>query len=261
MKKIKLALVGCAGRMGQQIIKELQNFSNIYLIAALENKNSKFLHKKIKKINITSDKESAFKEVNTIIDFSQPESTLETVRYAAKLKKKLVIGTTGLNTNQINKIKNASKKTAIVFAPNMSVGINLLMNLVGKASNIFFDKNTSVEILDIHHKHKKDAPSGTALALGEVVVKERKFNLRNKSLIKPNKTRKKQIDKINFFCQRKGNLVGNHSVIFTNNGEEIELKHKGFSRSIYAIGALKAVLWLSNQKKGFFNMSDVLGIS
>ena len=236
MKKIKLALVGCAGRMGQQIIKELQNFSNIYLIAALENKNSKFLHKKIKKINITSDKESAFKEVNTIIDFSQPESNLETVRYA-------------------------TKKTAIVFAPNMSVGINLLMNLVGKASNIFFDKNTSVEILDIHHKHKKDAPSGTALALGEVVVKERKFNLRNKSLMKPNKTRKKQIDKINFFCQRKGNLVGNHSVIFTNNGEEIELKHKGFSRSIYAIGALKAVLWLSNQKKGFFNMSDVLGIS
>ena len=143
----------------------------------------------------------------------------------------------------------------------MSVGINLLMNLVGKASNIFFDKNTSVEILDIHHKHKKDAPSGTALALGEVVVKERKFNLRNKSLMKPNKTRKKQIDKINFFCQRKGNIVGNHSVIFTNNGEEIELKHKGFSRSIYAIGALKAVLWLSNQKKGFFNMSDVLGIS
>ena len=149
----------------------------------------------------------------------------------------------------------------IVFAPNMSVGINLLTNLAGKASNIFFDKNTSVEILDIHHKHKKDAPSGTALAFGEAVAKERKFNLRNKSSIKPNKTRKKQIGKINFFCQRRGNIVGNHSVIFTNNGEEIELKHKGFSRSIYAVGALKAALWLSNQKKGFFNMTDVLGIS
>ena len=110
MKKIKLALVGCAGRMGQQIIKELQNFSRIDLIAALEDKNSKFLDKKIKKINITNDKELAFKEVNTIIDFSQPESTLETVKYAAKLKKKLVIGTTGLNANQVFKIKNASKK-------------------------------------------------------------------------------------------------------------------------------------------------------
>ena len=261
MKKIKLALVGCAGRMGQQITKELQNFSTIHLIAAVENKKSKFLNKKIKKINITNDKELAFKEVNTIIDFSQPESTLETVKYAAKLKKQLVIGTTGLNSNQISKIKNASKKTAIVFAPNMSVGISLLTNLAGKASKIFFDKNTSVEILDIHHKHKKDAPSGTALAFGEAVAKERKFNLRNKSSIKPNKTRKKQIGKINFFCQRRGNIVGNHSVIFTNNGEEIELKHKGFSRSIYAVGALKAALWLSNQKKGFFNMTDVLGIS
>jgi len=143
MKKIKLALVGCAGRMGQQIIKELQNFSRIDLIAAIEDKNSKFLDRKIKKINITNDKELAFKEVNTIIDFSQPESTLETVKYAAKLKKKLVIGTTGLNSNQISKIKNASKKTAIVFAPNMSVGISLLTNLAGKASKIFFDKNTS----------------------------------------------------------------------------------------------------------------------
>ena len=260
MKKIKLALVGCAGRMGQQIIKELQKFSSIDLIAALEDKNSKFLGKKIKKINIISDKKLAFKEANTIIDFSQPKSTLETVRYAAKLKKKLVIGTTGLNTNQINKIKNASKKTAIVFAPNMSVGINLLMDLVRKASNIFFDNNTSVEVLDIHHKHKKDAPSGTALALGEVIAKEKKFNLRNKSSMRPNKTRKRQIGKINFFCQRKGNIVGNHSIIFTNRGEEIELKHRGFSRSIYAVGALKAVLWLSNQKKGFFNMSDVLEI-
>ena len=261
MKKIKLALVGCAGRMGQQIIKELQNFSSINLIAVLEEKNSKFLHKKIKKINITSDKESAFKEVNTIIDFSQPESTLETVRYAAKLKKKLVIGTTGLNANQVFKIKNASKKIAIVFAPNMSIGINLLMKFVEKASNILFSNNTSVEILDIHHKNKKDAPSGTALALATAVAEGKSFNIKNKSTMKPNKIRKKQLGKINFYCKRRGNIIGDHSVIFTNNGEEIELKHRGFNRSIYSLGAIKAVIWLSKQKKGFFNMSDVLGIS
>ena len=261
MKKIKLALVGCAGRMGQQIIKELQNFSSINLIAALEEKNSKFLHKKIKKIIITSDKESAFKEVNTIIDFSQPESTLETVRYAAKLKKKLVIGTTGLNANQVFKIKNASKKIAIVFAPNMSIGINLLMKFVEKASNILFSNNTSVEILDIHHKNKKDAPSGTALALAAAVAEGKSFNIKNKSTMKPNKIRKKQLGKINFYCKRRGNIIGDHSVIFTNNGEEIELKHKGFNRSIYALGAIKAVIWLSKQKKGFFNMSDVLGFN
>ena len=261
MKKIKLVVVGCAGRMGQQIIEEIQKYKNINLIAAIEKKNSPSINKNIKKIKITSDKEIAFKKADTIIDFSLPNSTLETVKYAEKLKKKLVIGTTGLNANQVFKIKNASKKIAIVFAPNMSIGINLLMKFVEKASNILFSNNTSVEILDIHHKNKKDAPSGTALALATAVAEGKSFNIKNKSTMKPNKIRKKQLGKINFYCKRQGSVVGDHSVIFTNNGEEIELKHRGFNRSIYAIGAIKAAIWLSKQKKGFFNMSDVLGIS
>ena len=261
MKKIKLAVVGSAGRMGQQIIKEIQKFKSINLIAAIEKKNSPSINKNIKKIKITSDKEIAFRKANTIIDFSLPNSTLETVKYAAKLKKKLVIGTTGLSANQVSKIKSASKKTAIVFAPNMSIGINLLVELVSQASNVLFNNDTSVEVLDIHHKYKKDAPSGTALELGSAVAKGKNFNLKNKSTIKPNKIRKKQLGRINFYCKRQGNIVGNHSVIFTNNGEEIELKHKGFSRSIYALGAIKAALWLINKKKGFFNMSNVLGIN
>ena len=261
MKKIKLVVVGCAGRMGQQIIKEMQNFKNMDLIAAIEKKNSPSINKNIKKIKITSDKETAFRKADTIIDFSLPESTLETVKYATKLKKKLVIGTTGLSINQVSKIKSASRKTAIVFAPNMSIGVNLLMELVNKVSNILFSNNTSVEILDIHHKNKKDAPSGTALALGAAIANGKNFNLKSKSTIKPNKIRKKQLGKINFYCKRQGNIVGDHSVIFTNNGEEIELKHRGFNRSIYALGAIKAIIWLSKQKKGFFNMSDVLGIS
>ena len=261
MKKIKLALVGCAGRMGQQIIKELQNFKNVNLSAAIESQNSVFLNKKIKKIKITSDKKLAFIKSNIIIDFSSPESTLETVKYATKLKKKLVIGTTGLSLNQISNIKKASKNIAIIFAPNMSIGINLLLNIANKSSNILFNSETSVEVLDIHHKHKKDAPSGTALALADAVDKGKNFNLKNISTKKPNKKRKKQAGKINFFCKRHGNIIGDHSVIFTNKGEEIELKHRGFSRSIYATGAIKAALWLSNKKKGFFNMSDVLGIT
>ena len=261
MNKIKLVVVGCAGRMGQQLIKEMKNFKNMDLIAAIEKKNSPNINKNIKKIKITSDKKMAFRKADTIIDFSLPESTLETVKYAVKLKKKLVIGTTGLSANQVSKIKSASRKTAIVFAPNMSIGVNLLMELVNKVSNILFSNNTSVEILDIHHKNKKDAPSGTALALGAAIANGKNFNLKSKSTIKPNKIRKKQLGKINFYCKRQGNIVGDHSVIFTNNGEEIELKHRGFNRSIYALGAIKAVIWLSKQKKGFFNMSDVLGIS
>jgi len=261
MKKIKLVVVGCAGRMGQQLIKEMQNFKNIDLIAAIEKKNSPSINKNIKKIKITSDKETAFRKADTIIDFSLPESTLETVKYATKLKKKLVIGTTGLSINQVSKIKSASRKTAIVFAPNMSIGVSLLIEFATQASNILFDNNTAIEVLDTHHKNKKDAPSGTALALGAAVAKGKNFNLKSKSTMKPNKIRKKQLGKINFYCKRQGNIVGDHSVIFTKNGEEIELKHRGFSRSIYALGAIKAVIWLSKQKKGFFNMSDVLGIS
>ncbi len=261
MKKIKLAVVGCAGRMGQQIIKEIENFKNIDLVAAIEKNNSSFLNKKIKGIKVTSDKEIAFEKADTIIDFSTPESTLETLKYAEKLKKKLIIGTTGLNNNQITKIKKTSKKIAIVFAPNMSIGVNLLIGLVKQTSNIFFNNETSVEVLDIHHKHKKDAPSGTAIALGKAVADGKNFNLKNKSTLKPNKKRKKQNGKVNFYCKRQGNVVGDHSVIFTNKEEEIELKHRGFNRSIYAIGAIKSTIWLNNKKKGFFYMSDILGTS
>ena len=143
----------------------------------------------------------------------------------------------------------------------MSVGINLLLELVNNASNILFDNNTSAEVLDIHHKHKKDAPSGTALALGGAIAEGKKINLKDKSSLKPNKVRKKQLGKINFFCKRKGNIVGEHSVIFTNKGEQIELKHKAFNRSIYAVGAIKAAVWLSSKKNGFFNMLDVLRTS
>ena len=261
MKKIKLAIVGSAGRMGQQIIKEIKNFPNLELVAAIENKNSNSIGKTIEKLEITNDKKVAFKKADLIIDFSLPLSTLETLKYAQMLKKKLVIGTTGFNNSQVKKIKTASKKISIVFAPSMSIGINLLIEIVKKTSNILFSDNTSVEILDIHHKHKKDAPSGTALALGSAVASGKNYILKKKSSMKPNKKRKEELGKINFYCKRKGNIVGDHSVVFKNKGEEIELKHKGFNRSIYAIGAINAAIWLKKKNKGFFTMSDVLGIS
>ena len=259
MKKIRLAVVGCGGRMGKEIIKEINNFPNCELTGAIEEK-SEYINKKIKKVIILNNKEIAFKKADIIIDFSSTKSSIESTKMALKLKKKLVIGTTGLNNVQIDNIKKASKKIAIVFSPNMSIGVNLLVSLVQKVSREIFN-NSSVEILDIHHKHKKDAPSGTAFALGEAVAKGINYPLKKISTMKPNKIRKKQIGRINFFSKRQGNIVGDHIVIFNNKGEKIELKHKGFSRSIYALGALKAAVWLSNKKKGFFNMSDVLGIS
>ncbi len=261
MKKIKLAIVGGAGRMGQQIIKETKNFKIIDLVSIIENKDSNFLNKKINNIKIISDKNEGLNIADAIIDFSSPKSTLETLIYAEKLKKKLVIGTTGLTSKQLFKIRKVSKKIPIVYAPNMSIGINLLIELVKQASKVLFNKDTSIEILDIHHKNKKDAPSGTALALGHAVTEINNLNLSNKSTLKPNKNRKKQTGKINFYCKRKGNIVGDHSVIFNNKKEEIELKHRGFDRSIYALGAINAVIWLSKKKNGLFKMTDILGIS
>ena len=225
-----------------------QLFFNLGIRHAL---NFDFLGPKLaQKLTVLGQK-VAFKKADLIIDFSLPLSTLETLKYAQMLKKKLVIGTTGFNNSQVKKIKTASKKISIVFAPNMSIGINLLIEIVKKTSNILFSDNTSVEILDIHHKHKKDAPSGTALALGSAVASGKNYILKKKSSMKPNKKRKEELGKINFYCKRKGNIVGDHSVVFKNKGEEIELKHKGFSRSIYALGALKAAIWLANKKKVF----------
>ena len=257
MKKIKLAVVGCLGRMGKEIIKEINISPNCELVSAIEVKKTTI--KRISKIEISYDKKIAFSKADIIIDFSTPKSSLESVFYALKLKKKLIIGTTGLNNSQIKKIKQASKKISILFAPNMSIGINLLLLLAEQASKFFFS-DSSAEILDIHHKYKKDTPSGTALALGDAIARGQNKLLKKISNIKANKSRKKQLNRINFYCERKGNIIGEHSTIFTNSKEQIELKHKGFNRSIYAAGAIKAALWLSNKKKGFFNMFNVLGI-
>ena len=263
MKKIKLAIVGCAGRMGNELIKQIKNFPKCELVSVIEEKKSKHINKKIKKIIISDNKKIAFVQADIIIDFSSPKSSVESANLAAKLKKRIVIGTTGLNNGQIKNIKKVAKKTAVVFAPNMSIGINLLLSLAKNTSKVFFNNSTSIEILDIHHKHKKDAPSGTALALGNAVAEANNMLLKKISDIRPNKKRKKQDGKINFYCKREGNIVGEHSLIFTNKGEKIEIKHKGFNRSIYAVGAIKAGIWLhdQNKKKGFYNMLDVLDIS
>lgn len=259
MKKIKLAVVGCAGRMGLEIIKEIKKSPNCELVSAVEEKKSKYLNRKTGKIIISDNKETAFKKVDVIVDFSTPTSSIESTKVALKLKKKLVIGTTGLNNSQIKKIKKASKKIAILFAPNMSVGINLLLTLVRDTSKILFDKGTA-EILDIHHKYKKDAPSGTALALGNAIAEGKNTSLNKISSMRPNKFRKKQNNKVNFFCKRQGNVIGEHSTIFSNKGEEVELKHKAFNRSIYAVGAIRAAIWINKARRGFYKMSDVLGI-
>ncbi len=255
MKKINLAVTGCIGRMGQQIIKSAKNDKNFRLVALTENKK---INKKINGIKIDLNSEKVFKKVNLIIDFTVPECTLQILRIASKLKKRVVIGTTGFSKKEENLIKTYSKKIPILKAGNMSLGINLLMYLTEIASSSL-GKNFLSKIFEIHHKHKKDYPSGTALMLGNGIALGKNKNfyniIGNKYLNKKNFPYGK---KINFNSIRKGEVIGEHEVKFSNGKEIITLSHEAFNRSLYSEGALSAGKWLMTKKPGLYSMRNLM---
>jgi 4-hydroxy-tetrahydrodipicolinate reductase len=202
----------------------------------------------------------AFKKTDVIIDFSRPESSLEILNYAKKLKKRVVIGTTGFNKKQNNLIKNYSKKIAIFKSGNMSLGINLLEYIVNILSKKI-PNNYYIGINDDHHKKKIDYPSGTALMLANAVSKGKNKNLESiKGKVFLNKKGNLQKNKVNFFITRKGSTIGKHSVLFNNKIENIELKHTAFSRDLFADGALNAAMWISKKNKGLFSMQDMFSL-
>jgi 4-hydroxy-tetrahydrodipicolinate reductase len=255
MKKINLAITGCMGRMGQQIIKSAKLDENFKLVALTENKK---INKKISGIKLDINTEQAFKKSNLIIDFTIPKGTLRVLRIASKLKKRVVIGTTGFTRKEENLIKKFSKKIPILKAGNMSLGINLLMYLTEIASSTL-DKKFLSKIYETHHKHKKDYPSGTALMLGKGIAegKNREFYsmLGKKYLNKKNFPYGK---KINFNSLRKGEIIGEHEVQFSCGKEIITLNHEAFDRSLYSEGALSAAKWLMNKKPGLYSMRDLM---
>ena len=255
MKKINLAISGCMGRMGQQLIKSSKKNKDFELVALTENS---LINKKFHGIRPELNSDIAFKKADVIIDFTVPECTLEILKIASKLKKKVVIGTTGFNRNQENQIKNFSKKIPILKAGNMSLGVNLLMYLTEIASKSLNDEYLS-KILEVHHKHKKDHPSGTALMLGNGIANGKNKNLYN--LIGKKFLNKKSFPfgkKINFNSIRKGEVIGEHEVSFSSGKEIIKLNHEAFDRALYSDGALSAAKWLSNKKAGLYSMRDLL---
>jgi 4-hydroxy-tetrahydrodipicolinate reductase len=256
MKIIKITITGALGRMGRALVQRLSKKKGLKLFSLTDVKSNKIVNGiKIQKNNL-----DAFKKTDVIIDFSSPKASIEVLQYAKKLKKKVVIGTTGFTQNQNNLIKNYSKKIAIFKSGNMSLGINLLEYIV----NILSKKISGdyhIGISDDHHKNKVDYPSGTALMLANAVSKGKNKNLesmRGKFFL--NKKGSLQKNKVNFFIKRKGNTVGKHSVIFNNKIENIELKHTAFSRELFADGALNAAIWISKKSKGLFNMQDMFGL-
>ena len=255
MGKINLTITGCMGRMGQQLIKSANKDKSIKIVSLTENS---VVNKKIFGIKPELNNEKAFSKANVIIDFTVPSCTFEVLKIASKLKKKVVIGTTGFSKNEENLIKKYAKKIPILKAGNMSLGINLLMYLTEITSSSLEKKYLS-KVYEVHHKHKKDYPSGTALMLGKgiAVGKNKDFYkiIGNKYL---NKKEFPYGKKINFNSIRKGEIIGEHEVKFSSGKEIITLNHEAFDRALYSEGALTAAKWLIKKKPGLYSMRNLL---
>ena len=255
MTKINLSISGCMGRMGQQLIKSVKKNRNFKLISLTENR---FIDKKIAGLKPSRNSINAFKKSNVIIDFTVPKCTLEILKIASKLKKRVVIGTTGFSKKEENLIKNFSRKIPILKAGNMSLGVNLLMYLTEIASKSL-GNNFLSKVYEVHHKHKIDYPSGTALMLGKGIAEGKNKNFYN--LIGKKYLNKKSFPyakKINFNSIRRGEVIGEHEVRFSSGKEIIKLNHESFDRALYSEGALTAAAWLMSKKVGLYSMRDLL---
>ena len=255
MKKINLSITGFMGRMGQQLIKTSKKDKRIKLYSLTE---GKIILKKIHNIKPQLNTDDAFRGTDVIIDFTVPKCTFEVLKIASKLKKKVVIGTTGFSKKEENLIKKYSKKIPILKAGNMSLGVNLLMYLTEIASRSLGDNFLS-KIYEVHHKHKIDYPSGTALMLGKGIANGKNKNFYN--LIGKKYLNKRSFPfskKINFNSIRKGEVIGEHEVRFSSGKEIIKLNHESFDRALYSEGALTAAAWLMSKKAGLYSMRDLL---
>ena len=255
MKKINLAITGCMGRMGRQLIKTSKANKNFKLVSLTENR---IINKNIMGIRPNLNTENAFKKANVIIDFTVPKCTLEVLKIASKLKKRVVIGTTGFTKKEENIIKKFSRKIPILKAGNMSLGVNLLMYLAEIASKSL-NNNFLSKVFEVHHKNKKDYPSGTALMLGKgIAVRKNKnfYRLIGKKYL--NKKSFPYGKKINFSSLRKGSVIGKHEVSFSSGKEVVSLNHEAFDRALFSEGALTAARWIIGKKPGLYSMRNVL---
>ena len=255
IKKINLSVTGCMGRMGQQLIKSSKNNKKFKLVSLTENK---IINKKISGVKPGLNNIESFKNTNVIIDFTVPKCTIEILKIATKLKKRVVIGTTGFSKKDENLIEKFSKKIPILKAGNMSLGVNLLMYLTEITSKSL-GNNFLSKVYEVHHKHKIDYPSGTALMLGKGIATGKNKNFNN--IIGKKYLNKKSFSyskRINFNSIRKGEVIGEHEVSFSSGKEIVKLNHESFDRALYSEGALTAAMWLMNKKPGLYSMRDLL---
>ena len=234
---IKLGVSGVGGRMGRRIIELVKGDKDFELMLALEKRGNPIVGREISAIKVSVSADGIFL-VDVLVDFTIPEASMENLDYILKYKKPLVLGTTGFNDEQLNKIKEAAKAVPIVFSPNMSIGVNLLFGLVGDIAQKL-GTAYDIEIVEAHHKAKKDAPSGTARKLAQVIADATGRN-------------------ITVHAIRAGDIVGDHTLIYAGGQERIEIKHQAHSRDVFALGGLRAAKWIVNKPAGLYSMQDVL---
>lgn len=269
MPQMKLAVVGAAGRMGRALVRAIAENENTVLSAALERPGSPHLGQDAGElaglgslgVKLSDDVAAAFAASDGVIDFTVPAATVEFSRLAAAAGIVHVIGTTGLDDAAVRSLDAAARTIATVRSGNMSLGVNLLAALTRKVAQVLGD-DTDIEIVEMHHRHKVDAPSGTALLLGEAAASGRSVQLADAAVrVRDGHTGARVPGTIGFATLRGGSVVGDHTVIFASQGERIELSHKAEDRMIFARGALRAALWAKDQPPGQYSMADVLGIS
>ncbi|MBY5809057.1 4-hydroxy-tetrahydrodipicolinate reductase [Rhizobium leguminosarum] len=267
---MKLVVVGAAGRMGQTLIRLIHSIEGVNLYAAVERAGSPFVGKDAGEIAglgpsgviIGDDPLNAFLDAEGVLDFTSPAATVEFSGLAAQARIVHVVGTTGCSDDDNARIAAAARHARVVKSGNMSLGVNLLGVLAEQAARALDPVDWDIEILEMHHKHKVDAPSGTALLLGEAAAKGRGIDLASKSVrVRDGHTGDREAGTIGFATLRGGSVIGEHSVLFAGEGEIVTLSHSAADRSIFARGAIKAALWARDKKPGLYSMLDVLGLS
>lgn len=264
-----LVVVGASGRMGRSLVRAIDEIEGVHLAAAIERTGSDTIGKDAGELAglpssgvlVTDDALAAFANAEGVVDFTVPEASLEFADLAAQARIVHVLGTTGMSADCDARIHAASRHARIVKSGNMSLGVNLLSVLVKQAARAL-GTDWDIEVLEMHHKHKVDAPSGTALLLGQAAADGREVDLEGASVrVRDGITGAREKGSIGFATLRGGSVVGEHSVLFATEGEMVELRHEALDRSIFARGAVKAALWARDQKPGLYSMHDVLGLT
>ena len=264
----RVIVCGGCGKMASTVALQILNEKDLQLVGIIEapdcpslgNDWGKVMGLGDKDIIVEPDLEASINQCDVVTDFTNPEATIEHLETCVKHKKAMIIGTTGLSNEQIEKIKNAALKIPVVFSPNMSLGVNLLFELVKKVSRVL-DDNYDIELVETHHRYKKDAPSGTAKKIAELIAIEKGVDLDDVAVFgREGNVGQRKKGEIGIHAVRAGNINGEHSVIFNSLGECLEITHRAYSREAFAQGTITAIHFIFDKSKGFFSMKDVLNL-